>query len=87
MILLACSPAAQSHATKGTYPKNVLEDPKDKWDVSLITFCFPSRFHRELRGAIEEEPLPAQSGVSTTRQSSSSQKGQKQKFEEIFLPQ
>lgn len=38
MMLLACSPAAQTHAAKGISSKNASDDPKDKWDVSLILF-------------------------------------------------
>lgn len=76
MTLLACSPTAQTYAAKGISPKNVSEDPKDKRAISLIYFRFPSRFYRELRGAVEAEPLKAQPGVGPTRQSSSSEKGQ-----------
>lgn len=81
MTLLACSPAAQTHAAKGISSKDGSDDPKDKWDVSLISFRCPSWSYREPRGAAEADPLPAQPAVGPTRQSSSSEKGQKKKLD------
>lgn len=47
MTLLACSPAAQTHAANGISPKNVSDDPRDKCDVFLFLSClfgFPAGF-------------------------------------------